>query len=83
MRYFSWHLEQKGPDHQKVHYAAAKREPLSQSDNWALSSSCTVHGQIIGSGSGLTTGNAKQLAAAQALQYLTSLPPGNPLFSLQ
>jgi len=42
-----------------------------------------LHGQIIGSGSGVSIGNAKQVAAGQALQYLRTLPPGHPMFSLQ
>ena len=80
-RHFKWFLQEAGPDHQKVHYATAKREPLSQSDNWALSSTCAVHGQIIGAGSGMSVGNTKQVAAAQALQYLGSIPAQHRLFS--
>ena len=80
--HFSWDLQHEGPDHQRQHIATAKREPLSRSDNWALSSSCAVHGQIIGSGRGLSVRNAKQEAASQALAYLTSLPENDPLFSL-
>jgi dsRNA-specific ribonuclease len=81
-RHFSWHLQQEGPDRQKTHYATAKREPLSESDNWALNSSRAVHGQNIGSGSGPSLGIAKHDAASQALQYLESLPAKHPLFSL-
>ena len=81
-RHLSWLLQQEGPDNQKIHYATAEREPLSQSGNWALNLSCAVHGQIIGSGSGHSIGNAKQEAASQALQYLRSIPANDPLFSL-
>lgn len=42
-----------------------------------------LHGHVIGTGSGISIGNAKQAAAAQALRYLQSLPPRHPIFSLQ
>lgn len=41
-----------------------------------------LHGQVIGTGSGVSIGNAKYVAAVQALQYLQPLPPNHPLFSL-
>ena len=50
---------------------------------WLLSFQCAVHGHVIGTGSGVSIGNAKYVAATQALQYLRSLPPRHPLFSLQ
>jgi dsRNA-specific ribonuclease len=62
-------------------YAAAEREPFSQSGNWVLSSSCAVHDQIIGKGNGVSIDNAKNMAAFQAMQYLGSLLAKHPLFS--
>jgi len=41
-----------------------------------------LHGHVIGAGSGVSIGNAKYVAAARALQYLQSLPPRHPMFSL-
>ncbi|KAN0126544.1 hypothetical protein V8E52_000184, partial [Russula decolorans] len=41
-----------------------------------------LHGRAIGVGSGISISNAKYVAAGQALQYLQSLPPGHPMFSL-
>jgi hypothetical protein len=81
-RYFSWLLKKEGPEIQETHYATARRELLSQSDNWVLNSSCTVRNEIIGSGSGFSIGMAKRTAASQALQYLRSLPAEDPIFSL-
>jgi len=63
-RYFSWLMNQEGPDHQRTHHATAK-----------------FRGQVIGYGRGLSTGNAKQAAAEQAMQYLNSLPAKHPLLS--
>ena len=40
-----------------------------------------VRGQAIGYGSGISAGNAKQVAAEQALQYLNSLPAKHPMLS--
>ncbi|KAN0126558.1 hypothetical protein V8E52_000198 [Russula decolorans] len=42
-----------------------------------------LHGRVIGVGSGISISSAKYVAAAQALQYLQSLPPRHTLFSLQ
>ncbi len=72
-----------GPDHQKVYYVTAKCEPFDHFDNRVLSFQCVVHGHTISSGRGVTIGNAKQIAASQALNYLRSLPGNHPLFSLQ
>ena len=82
-RHFSWYLQQDGPDHQKVHYATAKREPFDHSNDRVLSFRCAEHGHVIGAGSGISIGNAKYVAATRALQYLQSLPPRHPMFSLQ
>ncbi|KAN0126547.1 hypothetical protein V8E52_000187 [Russula decolorans] len=46
-------------------------------------STAKLHGHVIGIGSGISISNAKSVAAAQALQYLQSLPPRHPMFSLQ
>lgn len=75
-------MEQEGPDNQKIHHATAKREPFDHSDDGVLSFQCAVHGHVIGTGSGFSIGNAKQMAAGRALQYLNTLPPRDPMFSL-
>ncbi|KAI0273156.1 hypothetical protein BGY98DRAFT_999099 [Russula aff. rugulosa BPL654] len=41
-----------------------------------------LHGRIVGNGSGFSMSIAKHTAAAQALQYLRSLHPSDPMFSL-
>lgn len=50
-------------------------------DNRVLRSA--VRGQVIGYGRGFSTGHAKQVAAEQSLQYLTTLPEKHPLLSTQ
>ena len=76
-------MAQTGPEHQKTHYATAKREPFGYSDNWVLIFQCAVHGKIIGTGNGVAATSAKSMAAIQALHYLRSLPPTDPMFSLR
>ena len=70
-RYLSWLVEEEGPEHQRVHHATAKCEPFGHSDNSVLS--CVVHGHGIGRGRGVSKSCAKQVAAQQALNYLSSL----------
>lgn len=50
---------------------------------WLLSFQCAVHGKIIGTGNGVAANSAKSMAAIQALHYLRSLPPTDPMFSLR
>ena len=82
-RHFSWYLQHEGPDHQKIHHATVKREPFDHSNDLMLSFQYAVREHVIGIGSGVSIGNAKYVAAAQALQFLQTLPPRHPIFSLQ
>jgi hypothetical protein len=41
-RRFNWLVQDEGPNHQKIYYITAHHEPLSRSDNWALSLSCVA-----------------------------------------
>ncbi|KAN0126549.1 hypothetical protein V8E52_000189 [Russula decolorans] len=68
MRHFSWFL------------FLRKEDPDHQKVHHAIAK---LHGQIISTGTGISIGDAKQVAAARAVQYLQSLPPGHPMFSLQ